>query len=71
MQILLYAAALAAHAILWAAFAVSVLVFAEAPAFQAIALLVGTTLIAFSTWQSVRGIRAGEPLGEALCWLWD
>lgn len=71
MQILFYTAAIGAHTVLMSVFWMSVLWFVESPAFQAVALLVGTTLIAFSAWQSIRGIRAGEPLGEALCWMMD
>ncbi len=71
MQFLLYAAAIGTHAVLMGAFWMSVLWFVGSPGFQAVALVVGTTLIAFSTWQSIRGIRAGEPLGEALCWMMD
>lgn len=71
MNISLYAAAITAHAILWACFAFSIYVFASPPAIQITVLAIGTAIITYSTWQSVRGIHNGEPLGEALCWLWD
>lgn len=71
MNIALYAAAISAHAILWACLAFSIYVFASQLALQIAVLAIGTAIIAYSTWQSVRGIRNGEPLVEALCWLWD
>ena len=71
MNITLYAAAIAAHAILWGCLAFSIYVFASQPAIQIAVLATGTAIIAYSTWQSICGIRNGEPLGEAPCWLWD
>ena len=71
MQLLVYAAAIAAHAVLLTALVISVVIFGGNPIIQTIIIGVGAVIVAFSTWQAIKGIRDGEPLGEALCWLWD
>lgn len=71
MQTLRYVTAIGAQALLLLFFWVSVLLFTANPVAQVGLLAIGSTLILLSAWQSLKAIRAGEPLVQAVCWLSD